>query len=85
MANAFKKCSLKQIGKLILVNFYLTLPSLNVSEVTVIGIISNMESKTSMDANGICMKMLTFIRYEIAKPFKPHLEYWSLPCLSENK
>ena len=40
----------------------------NVSEVTVIEIISNMEAKTSLDANGICMKMLKFIRYEIAKP-----------------
>ena len=27
-----------------------------------------MEAKTSLDANGICMKMLKFIRYEIAKP-----------------
>jgi len=40
----------------------------NISEAVVISTINNMDSKTSVDASGISMKMLKFIRYEIAKP-----------------
>ena len=40
----------------------------NISEVTVISIIDNMEAKTSVDSSGINMKMIKFLRYELAKP-----------------
>ena len=40
----------------------------NISEVTVISIIDNMEAKTIVDSSGINMKMIKFLRYELAKP-----------------
>ena len=39
----------------------------NISEVTVVNIIDNMEAKTSVDSSGINMKMIKFLRYELAK------------------
>ena len=49
----------------------------NVSQHQVVDIISAMESKTSTDASGINMKMLKFIKYQIAKPLS-HLFYLSV-------
>ena len=40
----------------------------NISEITVISIIDNMEAKTSVDSSGINMKMIKFLKYELAKP-----------------
>ena len=40
----------------------------NISEHTIVDIISEMESKSSMDAMGVNMKTLKLIKYQIAKP-----------------
>ena len=40
----------------------------NISEHTIVDIISDMESKSSMDAMGVNMKTLKLIKYQISKP-----------------
>ena len=40
----------------------------NISEHTIVDIISEMESKASMDAMGVNMKTLKLIKYQISKP-----------------